>query len=332
MKTKVLLIGPDCFGYNQSIASAFDSSRFTVKIIDYHEQYGRVRLFNKILFFISKDRRLATARLLDRFNAYILTVYENYSPDIVLFIKGHIVREETVAKMKKSKNILWMMDSIFFYDQSVKLAGQMDALFLFEKTDVAKIQKINPNSHYLPSAFDDKIYNPLGLKKKIDILFIGTLYAHRLELMEKIHRKFPELKLTVYCERFRFYKNPLRYIQSFWDPIFKNRFISPTMANKRYNQSQICLNMHHEQSVYGINPRFFEIAGTDSLLFTDHRPFIDDFLAGYKIHSYKTEDELFSMIHEHFYGMKKEIDRGLSQEIRMNHTYRNRIGYILNHI
>lgn len=332
IKKQVLLIGPENFGYNQSIASAFNSDLFHVRVIDYAEQYGRICLANKCRYFVASDRKKITHRLLDEMNDYLVRQFNYVHPDIVIIIKGDTIFPKTVQAMAGVQRILWMMDGIHYNPQSIQLVKDMEAVFLFEKSDVEKVKQLNPNTHYLPSAVDEKIYRKLDLPKDIDLLFIGTLYPDRIELLHKIRKAFPQLKMKVYCERYRFYKHPVKFIQSLFDKTFINRFVPPKKANRLYNRAKICLNMHHEQSVYGINPRFFEIAGTESLLFTDHRPFIDDFLAGYKIHSYKTEDELFSMIHDHFYGTKKEIDRGLIQKIRMNHTYRNRIDYVLNHI
>ena len=148
MKTKVLLIGPECFNYNQSIASAFDVERFEVKIIGYAEQFGQINLANKITYFFSANRNLTTKNLLAKLNSYILTIYNQYCPDIVLIIKGNTIAEETVLKMKRSKNILWMLDGIFYNSQSVKLVNKMNAVFLFEKSDEESIKKINKNTYY----------------------------------------------------------------------------------------------------------------------------------------------------------------------------------------
>ena len=125
---KVLLIGPQCFNYNQSIASAFDPEKFEVKIIDYAEQFGQIKLVNKIDYFISGSRILTTAKLLAKLNRYVTATYNEYHPDIVLIIKGDTIAEDTVLKMKRSKNILWMMDGISYNPQSINLADKMDAI------------------------------------------------------------------------------------------------------------------------------------------------------------------------------------------------------------
>ena len=332
MKTKVLLIGPQCFNYNQSIAAAFDNQTFEVKIIDYAEQFGQIRLRNKIAYFISADRIRTTARLLAKLNKYILTIYNQYHPDIVLIIKGDTIVEETVLEMNRSKKVLWMLDGIYYNPQSIKLVDKMDAVFLFEKSDEESVKNINKNTYYLPSAYDDQIFKKLQLTKDIDILFIGTLHASRIKLLEKIHQEFPHLVMKVFYERYRFYKSPLKYLKSLKDKIFINRFVSPAEANVLYNRSKVCLNMHHEQSVYGINPRFFEILGANSLQFVDQKPFIVDYFSGYSIKTYKNEAGLFQMIREQFSKNEQQEDHSLYDMVNKNHTYRNRIEYIMNKI
>ena len=332
MKKKVLLIGPQCFNYNQSIASAFDPEKFEVKIIDYAEQFGQIKLANKIDYFISGNRILTTSKLLAKLNSFITTTYNEYHPDIVLIIKGDTIAEDTVLKMKRSKNILWMMDGISYNPQSINLADKMDAIFLFEKTDEESVKKINKNTYYLPSAYDDLIFKKLPLKKDIDLLFIGTLHDSRIKLLEKIHEEFPQLVMKVFCERYRFYKTPLKYIKSLTDKTFINRFVTPAEANILYNRSKICLNMHHEQSVYGINPRFFEILGANALQFVDHKPFIDEFFSGYPVRTYQTEAALIEMISQQFSKCELHDDQNLYDLVNKNHTYRNRVAYILDKI
>lgn len=332
MRRKVLLIGPSYFGYNQSIASAFDPEKFEVRVVDYSEQFGENRLLNKILFFFPGIRITTTQKLIIKLNKAINRIYNQFSPDVVLIIKGDSISEETVMQMKRSKNILWMLDGIDFYPRSIKLMDKMDAVFLFEKTDVEKVKKINKNAFYLPPSFDDQIFRNLHLEKDIDILFIGTLYDSRVKTIEKLHLQFPELKIKVYCKRYWFYKTPLKYLKSLNDTVFINRFVTPEEANILYNRSKVCLNMHHGQSVYGINPRFFEILGANALQFVDQKPFIDDYFAGQQIHTYNTEKELFEMISKQFSNNHEPVNQELYDTVSKYHTYRNRVDFILEKI
>jgi spore maturation protein CgeB len=332
MKSKVLLIGPECFNYNQSIASAFNAEKFEVKIIDYAEQFGHINLVNKVAYFFSSDRILATTKLLVKLNNYILTTYNKYCPDIVLIIKGDTITKETVLKMKRSKNVLWMLDGIYYNSQSIKLVDKMNAVFLFEKSDVDSIKNLNKNTFYLPSAFDDQIFKELHLKRDIDILFIGSLHESRIKLLEKIHKEFPQLVMKVFCERYRLYKSPVKYFKSLNDKIFINRFVTPIEANILYNRSKVCLNMHHPQSVYGINPRFFEILGANALQFVDHKPFIDEYFSGFSIPMYNSEAQLFEMISQQFVKNDRQDDLVLYDMVSKNHTYRNRVEFLLDKI
>jgi len=329
MKTKVLLIGPECFNYNQSVASAFCSDEFEVKIIDYADRFGQINLLNKFIYFLSTTRITATSKLLAKLNRYILNTYNLYRPDIVFIIKGDVIFEETVLKMKESKNILWMLDGIFYNPNSIKLVDKMDAVFLFEKTDVEPVKKTNINTFYLPPAFDNKIFKKIQVKKDIDILFIGILHTSRIKLLEKLHAEFPNLNMKVFCKRYWFYKMPLKYLKSLMDNIFINKYVTPVEANILYNRAKVCLNMHHEQSVYGINPRFFEILGANALQFVDHKPFIEDFFSDHNIRTYKTEAELFEMIRQQFSNNPPQDDQRLYDTISKYHTYKNRVEYIL---
>lgn len=332
MKRKVLLIGPAYFNYNRSIASAFDPDKFELRIIDYTEEFGQITFSNKIAYFFSRKRNTTTQKLLEKLNEYIIATYNHFRPDIVLVIKGDVICEKTVLEMNKSKNILWMLDGISSKPLSLKMAEKMDAVFLFEKTEVEEVKKINANTFYLPPAFDDQIFKKLQLKKDIDLLFIGILYDSRIKLLEKIHVKFPQLKMKVYCKRYWFYKTPFKYLKSLKDNVFINRFVTPAEANVLYNRTNICLNMHHKQSIYGINPRFFEILGSNSLQFVDRKPFIEEYFPDYNIYTYTTEEDLFDMIGQKFYNDIPWDDQTFYSTINKHHTYRNRVDYILERI
>lgn len=329
---KVLIIGPAYFEYNQSIAAAFDSNKFDLRIIDYSDQFGQINLNNKLLYFISQNRIKTTQKLLAKFNSVIIRAYHRFRPDIVLIIKGDVVNEKTVLEMNGSKNILWLLDGIYNQPNSVKLVDKVSTVFLFEKSEVEKVKRINNNTFHLPSAFDDQIFKNLHLKKDIDLLFIGTLYESRIKLFEKLHNKFPKLNIKVYCKRYWFYKTPLKYLNSIKDNIFINRFVTPSEANILYNRSKMCINMHHEQSVYGVNPRFFEILGAGALQFVDHKPFIEEFFPNGNIRTYKNEEELFEMISQRLKENETQDERTLYDTVIENHTYRNRVEYILDRI
>jgi len=90
--------------------------------------------------------------------------------------------------------------------------------------------------------------------------------------------------------------------------------------------------MHHTQSVYGINPRFFEIMGANALQFVDHKPFIDEYFANYQIRTYKSEAGLLEMISQQFIKNEQQDDQVLYNIVSKNHTYRNRIEFILDKI
>ncbi len=328
---KVLVIGPSYFSYNQSIASAFDTEKFEVKVIDYSEQFGLITTYNKIVYTLSGNKNKTKEKLRRKLNRHIVETYQQYGPEIVLFIKGEVIFEETVSVMKESKNVLWVLDSIFNLPVSMKLAEKMNAVFLFEKTEVDGIRKINENTFFLPSAFDDRIFRKLTLQKDIDLLFIGTLYDSRVKLFEKLHQEFPDLKLKIFCKRFLFYKSPVKYLNSLKSEIFINRFVTPEKANILYNRSRICLNMHHGQSVYGVNPRFFEILGAGGYQLVDKKPYIEENFSD-QVETYHSEEELYKKISSFFKGKKIVRDQAIYDKVRASHTYKKRVEFILERI
>ena len=139
MSKRVLIIGPDFWGYNESIERAFQKLGYITDIISSKKIYSdsllkRAKNRYKLLFNPEYYENLF------KVNQSIFKKYKIFKPEIIIVIKGNMLTKDTIKKMKDSKIILWVMDSIFQVKRAYENIKLYDYKFMFEKTDVEKLK------------------------------------------------------------------------------------------------------------------------------------------------------------------------------------------------
>lgn len=334
---KVLIVGPEYFGINESIADAFLEFGFETKVFNFSESYPvnyktkiTHGLFNKLgySYFINKYN--------DKINKEIIDIYKSYSPDIVLIIKGHKIYQETLMTMKNSNLVLWMMDSVTRVQAIMNTIRLYDFVFVFEENDIEILNSKGIKSYYLPLALDKNRYWPIeNTNKEIDIIFVGSLYPERIKILKQIIKVFPDKKIVI-CGFFPSWLVNLKNLSlrlGKYRRYFNLRPVSPEEINVLYSKSKIVLNLHLNYSLSGCNLRFFEIAGTKNIQIVNRKTIIDKEFNMEPL-VFDRYDEIFKIIEDVF---KENIDvdsiiEDVYNKTINNHTYFNRVETILRHL
>lgn len=332
MSKKVLIIGPDFWGYTESIEKAFQKLGYITDVISPKESYGNSllkRVKNRYKLFFNPEYY----ENLIKVNQYILKKYKTFKPDIVMVIKGNMLTKDIIKKMKYSKIILWVMDSIFRVKRAYENIKLYDYRFMFEKTDVEELKKTGIDSYFLPLALDESVYFPIkNQEKDIDIIFVGNLDTKRLFILENLIKEFPKLNIQIYGGYVGLIPSKRHYKYYFkgYRKYFKNRSITPIEVNKLYSRTKIAINIHHDQSKYGCNPRFFEILGTKTFQLVDDNKFIDGHFSD-KVVIYESYEDIKNKIKNYIdnENLRASIAEKGYQEVIKNHTFTKRIKYIL---
>ena len=328
---KVLIIGPEFYDYNLSIATAFSNLGFETKVIGYHGSMT-TSAKERVRYHLSRDKKDFFEKIKRQFNEDILKTQQAFKPDLVFIIHGGDVFEETVASLKGCKKVLWMMDSITRSKVLYPLTRVVDYNFFFEKTDVDYLWELGKiKSWFLPLALDEKVYFPVPGQRDIDILFVGALYESRIKLLQKITAEFSDKNIKIYGTYYSPLRRPVHHLLRKNKNIFMNRNIRPSAVNLLYNRSKVCLNMHHTQSKYGVNQRFFEISGSKAFQLVDENPFISDYFRDEAIMTYKTEQQMLEKIS---YALSNpepinQMAEKAYQAVVATHTFTHRIRYVL---
>lgn len=330
---KVLIIGPEFFDYNLSVERAFQNLGFATKVLGYFG--GTVTSAKeRIAYHLSKDKALFFEKIRRRFNDNVLQVYNQFKPDLVFIIQGNDVFKETVEHMTSSRKVLWMMDSIFRNKGGYSLRKSVDHIFLFEKTDIERLMETDQiRSSFLPLALDEKVYFPIKSEQTIDLLFVGALHGNRLEMLEKLAERFKTRTIQIYGRYYSPLRRPFYHLFRKNKDVFLNKNIAPSFVNVLYSRAKICLNMHHTQSRYGVNQRFFEICGSKAFQLVDTNPYITENFTSDEIMTYQTLPELFDKISTILEKDKEINTRQMAEKgynkVLANHTFTHRIRQVL---
>jgi len=330
---KILIVGPLFYGYSKSVARAFEKHGFMVKIFDEWTEGAVDNFREKIIYNFSKDKTAFFNKKYEQFNKKIKKSYAAFKPDIVFIIRGAILTEETLLFMKSSRLVLWMMDSVFTVDNTLRNIALYDHVFLFEKEDIRPLkEQYNIEGHFLPLALDESVYFPIPSDEKpIDILFVGNLYEKRVALFNKIIERFPGVNFKIYGIYFSKLRNLKRYLFRKDKKYYTNSTIAPSVLNELYSKTKICLNIHHSQSVYGVNQRFFEVCGAGTLQVCDRHGFITDNFKNNEVVIYDTDEELFEQIRDILDNYDRYLDKidMAYEQVTSQHTFDKRVKYIL---
>lgn len=178
----------------------------------------------------------------------------------------------------------------------------MNAVFTFAKKDVDFFAKGGVHAEYCPVGYNacyDSV--PAEQKPLYDVVFVGSAYRERLELLERIaataQRKHWRLEFAgPLYEPLYFWKKWVmraRYPASY--RVWENGNFSPEAVAKLYAQSAICLNMHVSRAG-SFNPRTFEIMAAGSCEIVDERLDYDQLVPGRDVVVFHDGEDLMMKI------------------------------------
>jgi len=334
MKQRVLIIGPAFFGYNYSVKHAFDTLDFETKVLQYDGLIHPFNWQNALLNKISPSNKWLKEKCKRNFNLSAIQTFRSFSPDLVFIYNGDILTSQTIIQFKeKSKVAIWLLDGANLHPESTALAPFVDAYFCFERTDVEQMKTLNNHSYFLPQAYDPNIYYPIAnCKKKIDVLFVGNLYFYpnRVRLLKSLAKQLKgKYTFKVYGVYKPIYKNPLKWLFREDRTIFLNKNISPKEVNLLYNQSKLCLNIHHNQTKEGANPKVFEICGSGAFQIVDNNPFIAETFPENSIATYKSKEECIEQILQLLHSDVSDQAVEAHHTVLEKHTFIARIKEVL---
>lgn len=329
---KVLIIGPDFFSINESISNAFVSLGWNAVIESYDNPIHPFTGFNKWRHKFSFNREKLKEKSRKLFGAYIIDQFDLIKPDLVFIYNGNILESSTLDFFRtQSKVVLWMLDGIHHIPECKSHIDHVDVFFCFEQQDVDWFESIGKKAFFLPQAYDETVYYPMPLIKDIDILFVGNLYRYykRIDFLNAVLKAFPGKKILIYGIYKPYYKNPIKWLFREKRDVFMNKNISREKVNELYNRAKLVLNIHHEQSQNGANPKVFEICGAGAYQICDMNPYIKSLYPNDEVGLYANKNELIALINDALVQDRSINASKAFETIANGHTFKHRVQEML---
>lgn len=330
---RVLVIGPQFYHFLPAVEAAFRESGWTVRVEGYSAPVHPYRWYNRCRYKLSRNKTELERRSLDRYQACVLRVFEDFRPELVFVLNGDFLSGGTLDTMRRSAWVaLWMFDTVSRLPGARGHEEHVDALFCFDKADVQAFEARGVRAWFLPQACDTTVYRPIpGTRKDIDILFVGNLLysPRRKQLMNVVIDRFPDRKIRVYGWYQPWFKGLGAWFRRPHKCICRNINVSPQRANRLYNRARVVLNIHQEHQRDGANPRVFEICGAGAWQICDRNPYVEALFPEGTIGLYDNQEELFCRIEEALSQDKQEAAARACQLVRTQHSFRNRAEAVL---
>jgi len=242
-------------------------------------------------------------------------------PDWVLIVSAMYYPKAFIKLLKRAglRVALLLTESPYDDEPHYALAScvdlcWMDLCWTNERTSVDRIRVCNPNTYYLAHAYDHTRHCPTngnGSAPEIashDVVFVGTGFRERVELLEKVDWSGIDFGLYGTWELVSS-RSPLKkYAQ---EKYLKNDFTAAL-----YRKAKIGLNLHRKSRGFGsdvdraetsesLNPRAYELAACECFYVSDERAELRE-IFGDAIPTFKTAKELETLIR---YWIEREEER-----------------------
>lgn len=201
--------------------------------------------------------------------------------NFILIMRGNYLNEISRGLFKNFSDlkIAWLYDPLDSCELQLEVARLSDFVFCVDKKDIDRFPQ---KSIWLPLGYDNKIYHPRNdLKKEIDVFMSGSIKPKFYEKRKKILQyldKSPVSKKYKFCfvgttglsaqDRLIILNN-IEWIE---------KRVTPFKLAELQATSKICLNIHRDDSSSVINPSFFSIPGSGSLMIAENNENFRSFL------------------------------------------------------
>lgn len=265
---RILLISVKLFDYEKFIKQRLEDHG---AVVDYFDERPKNTLYAKGIIRLKPSFYKTTITVY--FNKLLSTV-KGTTYDYVFVIKGEAVPRFFLKRIKEmnpmSELIFYTWDAFSNYRNATTLLDLFDKSFTFDVNDAKKY-----DLEFRPLFFvNDYKINSLRIKKKYDLLFVGTAHSDRYEISQKI---------VDFCNRYNLKSHTFYYIQSpivyFLKLVFDRNFSSVKFRDLSFKslsksdiidlfkKSKAILDIQHPNQ-RGLTMRTFETLGARCKLMT----------------------------------------------------------------
>jgi len=329
---KLLVLGSHAYTIEHFACMNLRELGHEVMFYGYKDKIGR--LADPVRMTITRSavlRSLAGPLWLNRINDEIIKLADRLRPDVVLSVKGEVIRPETIMSIRTElglRTALWYPDDPRFFNSLVKhIAPSYDFVFTASEKAIGMYKRSGvKNVYYLPFACEPSVHRRVHLSERehtyysSDICFVGTYTPRRAAIVGALRKA--GLAVRVWGPYWKYFVR--------WDGIADAAY-GPQMV-KIFNGAKIVLNVHVEDDLpYKVNMRTFEVAGCGAFLLTDESEGMKKmFRVGEELAAYHDQTELIELAQYYLDAQERsEIAEKAQHRAYSDHTYERRMRQFL---
>lgn len=292
----------------------------------------------KIAFLIHNNapfsHRNVMAGLLEEYpHENIQMTFEQYlenqtSVDWVFVIDHYKIRSK--YNEIEAKIAVWILEDTYEIDSNLDI--HHDVIFTNDEGAISVRKEHNQNVYLLPLACRKSIFFPDRLEKdKYELLMVGNAFSNRVNIVNKLIEFIQENKIIMHIYGINWDKAKISCPYIF----IHNNLISETELAHLYNSSEMALEINRElhnqniNKVKAITPgRGFNSLGCSCFTITDFRETSTKYFPESGIAYCKNMEDIRRNIILNRFEKRKSAEIG-HQAVYQNHTFANRIEYIL---
>lgn len=181
---------------------------------------------------------------------------QELKPDMFFVIKGELIDPGTVKYIRSLGAKCVLFDNDDFQLWKPGLYREFDHVFTPCKDLLPEYDNIGVSASQLFYPYSPRVHRKLYLQKKYDIVYVGTYYPERENIVKAFHR----LGMPVYGDG--------------WEKVgIRTSRMSAAQWIPLYNESRIVLNIHQSEMKkhhVGFNLRIGEALGCGAFVLTDY--------------------------------------------------------------
>lgn len=229
-----------------------------------------------------------------------------FEVDCVLIVSAMYVHPDFIVLLKRAHIRLAILFTESPYDdrKQLRLAPFCDLFWVNERTSVPIFKKVNPNSFYLPHAYDPaKHHRDMAEDEEVpahDVVFVGTGFQERIDLLSSVDWTGIDFGLYGSWEMLGSRHRLRRHL--------RKKMIDNTETAALYRRAKIGLNLHRTSVGFGkhapqikhaesLNPRAYELAACGRFFVSDYRAECEEKF-GRLVPMFRGPDELGGMIRQ----------------------------------
>ena len=271
---------------------------------------------------------------------FISTINE-FDPNLILFVNVPtevITIHQFQSLISKYNVACWSVDSLTKQPDVIPYLKCLKYIYVFEEADVIYLGDLGIKASYLPVGYNPA-FQRKSVQQDIDVLFIGSPFRHRLQLLEQLSKEglINNWKIKIIGPFFSGKYPWKKYLFKWKYPCIyrylENRRVSLEEAAELYVRTKICLNIHTVDSK-SPNPRTFDILATESFELIDERFYWGGLKAGEDLEAYSSVDDLINKIKKYLGDpmMRKEIASTGYQHVHDRLSIKRMLQKIINSI